>query len=335
LQERLAAWQFVNFIWHLPIGMIAAAVALDLALGDPPWMPHPVRAIGAMIEWGGRRGWTGLPARDLRNGVALTIAVVLASIAAAWIAISACALIAQPCAAIFAVVLAWTTIALRGLDGAASTVQRALEGDDLAAARAAMPALVGREPQSLDRDGMVRATVESVAENSSDGVIAPLMYLFIGGPAAAMAYKAINTLDSMIGHTDARYLYFGRCAARVDDFANLIPARLSAACLFAAAAILQLRPLDAVRVCLADARRHPSPNAGFPEAAMAGALGIQLGGVAVYDGEPEMRPLIGAARRPVEVSDIAASRRMLWVQCAVAFIVMAAARTLIVWLWTR
>ena len=156
-----------------------------------------------------------------------------------------------------------------------------------------------------------------MAENSSDGVIAPLLYLFMGGPAAAMAYKAINTLDSMIGHTDSRYLYFGRCAARMDDFANLIPARLSAGCLVAAAAILRQRPMDALRVCRADARRHPSPNAGFPEAAMAGALGVQLGGAAIYDGEMETRAAAGSAhRRPVNVTDIATARRMLWVQTA-------------------
>ena len=143
--------------------------------------------------------------------------------------------------------MAWTTLALRGLDAAAATVQHALERDDLPAARAAMPALVGRDPASLDRDGMVRATIESVAENSSDGIVAPLLYLFVGGPAAAMGYKAINTLDSMIGHTDSRYLYFGRWAARMDDIANLIPARLSAACLVAAAAILGQRPMEALR----------------------------------------------------------------------------------------
>ncbi len=322
----------MNFVWHLPTAPIAAAIALDLALGDPSWLPHPVRLIGALIQWGERRLWTGIPGRDLRNGAALTIAVVLATVAATWIAIAMCALIAQPCATILAIVLAWTTVALRGLDRAASTVQRALERDDLDAARAAMPALVGRDPQRLDRAGIVRATVESVAENSSDGVIAPLLYLFIGGPAAAMAYKAVNTLDSMVGHTDERYLYFGRCAARLDDLVNLIPARLSAACLFAAAAILQLHPLDAVRVCLADARRHPSPNAGYPEAAMAGALGIQLGGIAVYDGEAEMRPLIGVVRRPIEVSDIAASRRLLWIQSAVALAAMAVVRVLLLWL---
>jgi adenosylcobinamide-phosphate synthase len=335
LHDGFAALLFVSFAWHLPVALIAAAVALDLALGDPLWMPHPVRMIGAMIDFGERRLWTGTPARDLSNGAALAIAVVLAAVAATWIVIAAGAAIGMVCAAILATVLAWTTIAFRGLDAAAATVQRALERDDLRAARAAMPALVGRDSDGLDRDGIVRATVESVAENSSDGVIAPLMYLFIGGPAAAIAYKAINTLDSMIGHTDARYLFFGRWAARLDDFANLIPARMSAGCLFAAAAILQLRVFDAVRVCMADARRHPSPNAGFPEAAMAGALGIQLGGLVVYGGEPELRPLMGQARRPIEISDIGTSRRLLWVQTGVAFIVMALVRIVFVWLWTR
>jgi len=325
----------VNFAWHLPIGLITAAVALDLVLGDPSWMPHPVSAIGAIINFGERRLWTGTPRHDLRSGAALAIAVVLAAVAATWILIAAGAAVGAVCAAIFATLIAWTTIALRGLDAAAAAVQRALERGDLSAARAAIPALVGRDPQSLDLEGLVRATVESVAENSSDGVIAPLMYLFIGGPAAAIAYKAINTLDSMIGHTDARYLFFGRWAARLDDLANLIPARLSAGCLFAAAAILRLRVRDAVCVCRADARRHPSPNAGFPEAAMAGALGIQLGGLAVYDGQPELRPLIGVARRGIEISDISASRRLLWVQSSIAFIIMVLARIVSSWLWTQ
>ncbi|MGO9059946.1 MAG: adenosylcobinamide-phosphate synthase CbiB, partial [Candidatus Binataceae bacterium] len=214
-------------------------------------------------------------------------------------------------------------------------VQHALERDDLPAARAAMPALVGRDPASLDREGMVRATIESVAENSSDGIVAPLFYLFVGGPAAALAYKAINTLDSMIGHTDSRYLYFGRFAARMDDLANLVPARLSAACLVAAAAILGQRPMEALRVCRADARRHPSPNAGFPEAAIAGALGVQLGGSAIYDSEMETRPLLGVAHREVTVADIATARRLLWAETLIAFAVIATARMLLNSLWTK
>jgi adenosylcobinamide-phosphate synthase len=323
----------VNFVWHLPTGLIALAVGLDVLLGDPAWIPHPVGLIGAIVALGERRMWSGNPSRDLRAGASLAVGVVLATIAAVWIIVAAGVLLAPVWGAAFAIVIAWTTLALRGLNNAAAAVQRPLQREDVAAARAVMPALVGRDPQSLDRDGIVRATVESVAENSSDGVIAPLFYLFIGGPAAAMAYKAINTLDSMIGHRDSRYLYFGRWAARMDDVANLIPARLSAGCLIAAAAALGQHPMDALRVCRADARRHPSPNAGFPEAAMAGALGIQLGGNAIYAGEVEARPLIGVARRPVEVNDIAAARAILWTQSLIALALMAAVRLALKPLW--
>lgn len=324
----------MSLAWHLPVVAIAAAVMLDLLFGDPAWMPHPVSVIGKAIELGEHLR-TGDPRQDLQRGASTAIGVVLFTVAVTWILIAVGVLMAPAVGVAVAVTVAWTTLALRGLDAAAATVQHALERDDLLAARAAMPALVGRDPQSLDRGGMVRATIESVAENSSDGVIAPLFYLFVGGPAAAIAYKAINTLDSMIGHTDQRYLYFGRWAARMDDIANLIPARLSAACLVAAAATLRQRPFDALRVCRADARRHPSPNAGFPEAAMAGALGVQLGGAAVYDGEVETRPTLGIACREVTVADISMARRMLWVETLIAFVVIALTRAMLSQLWTR
>jgi adenosylcobinamide-phosphate synthase len=323
----------VSLVWHLPTGLIALALGLDVLIGDPVWIPHPVRFIGATIELGEARLWSGDSRRDLRAGAMLAVEVLAATISAVWIIVGAGSLIATAVGAALGVTIAWTTLALRGLDRAAAAVQRSMERQDLEGARAVMPALVGRDPQSLDRDAIIRATLESVAENSSDGVVAPLFYLFIGGPAAAMAYKAINTLDSMIGHRDSRYLYFGRWAARMDDFANLIPARLSAVCLIAAAAVLRRRPIDAIRVCRADARRHPSPNAGFPEAAMAGALGVQLGGDAIYAGEIESRPLIGAAHRPVEVRDIAAARAILWVQSIIALVLMAAARLVLKPLW--
>jgi adenosylcobinamide-phosphate synthase len=333
LRDGAAPLLLVTCAWHLPTGLIALAVAFDAIAGDPAWMPHPVRLVGKAITTGESRLWSGSPLQDLRRGALLASAITFAAIAGVWILIASASILAPAAGAAVAVIMAWTTVALRGLDGAAATVQRALEAEDLCAARAVLPALVGRDPQSLDRAGIIRATVESVAENSSDGVIAPLFYLFVGGPAAAMAYKAINTLDSMLGHTDRRYLYFGRWAARMDDFANLIPARLSAGCLVAAAALLRLHPLDAIRVCRADARRHPSPNAGFPEAAMAGALGIQLGGTAIYGGEIEARPLLGAAHREANTTDIAAARRMLWVQSLIAFGLMAAARLMLKPLW--
>jgi len=325
----------VSFAWHLPTALIVLTLVADVLIGDPAWIPHPVRLIGLMIEFGEKRLWSGNSRRDLCGGAAVAAAVVLAAVAAVSIVIAAGSLLAPAFAAGLGVIAAWTTIALRGLDAAATSVQSALAREDLCAARAAMPALVGRDPRSLDREGIIRATVESVAENSSDGVIAPLFYLFVGGPAAAMAYKAINTLDSMIGHRDSRYFYFGRWAARMDDFANLIPARLSAGCLAAAAAILRQRPLEALRICRADARRHPSPNAGFPEAAMAGALGIQLGGAAMYGGEIEARPLMGVAHRQAGLSDIGTARRMLWVASLIALSLMAVARMMLKPLWFR
>lgn len=323
------------FAWHLPTVLIAAALLMDMLLGDPSWLPHPVGLIGKLIEFADHALWTGHRGQDLRRGGLLVVHVIAVVVVVACALVVMAELLAPALGAAVAVILAWTTLALRGLDTAAASVQSALERDDLAAARAALPALVGRDPASLDHDGIVRAVIESVAENSSDGVIAPLLYLFIGGPAGAMGYKAINTLDSMIGHTDSRYLYFGRCAARLDDLANLIPARLSAGCLVAAAAVLRQRARDALRICWSDARRHPSPNAGFPEAAMAGALGVQLGGAAIYDGEEHARPLLGVASRRVDLTDIATARRMLWVQTLIAFGVLAAARVLLAPLWTK
>ncbi|MGH7913617.1 MAG: cobalamin biosynthesis protein CobD/CbiB, partial [Candidatus Binataceae bacterium] len=167
------------------------------------------------------------------------------------------------------------------------------------------------------------ATVESIAENCSDGVLAPLCFLFVGGPVLALAYKALNTLDSMIGHRDARYLYFGRAAARLDDAANFVPARVTALCLIAAAALTLGRGGAALGACRADALKHASPNAGFPEATMAGALGIQLGGDAVYAGEVEHRARLGRAERTAGVADIAAARRLMRISTAIGFCLLA------------
>jgi adenosylcobinamide-phosphate synthase len=307
----------VNSIaFHIPTSLIFGALALDWLLGDPPWLPHPVRWIGAAILAGERRLRAGDPSSDLRRGGMLTAAVVMGAAFATYLVLLTCAQGGALLARVAALAIAWTTLSLKGLDAAAAQVERALDLGDLEAARRVMPALVGRDPQALDREGLVRATVESVAENASDGVIAPLFYLALGGPVAAMVYKAINTLDSMIGHRDERYLYFGRCAARLDDLANYLPARLTALCLAGAGGLWNGRAGAALSTVLADARRHPSPNAGYPEAALAGALGIQLGGPAVYDGETENRPRLGVAERPAAAQDIRAARAMLYIATA-------------------
>ena len=293
-------------------------------------MPHPVRAIGAAITFGERSLRSGVERRDLRNGVILALATIVLSAVCVWIVIALASRVAEPLGAAVAILVAWTTLALRGLDDAARQIERALESGDEARARITLPALVGRDPATLDRAGMIRATVESVAENTSDGVIAPLFFLFIGGPVAAIAYKAVNTLDSMIGYRVRRYLFFGRAAARIDDVANYLPARLTAICMIGAAQFVTGRACRAWAVCRADARKHSSPNAGFPEAAVAGALGLKLGGDAIYDGVIERRPSLGPAERNPAVADIAASRAMMRLAVATAFCLLAVARSIIV-----
>ncbi|HEX3409464.1 MAG TPA: adenosylcobinamide-phosphate synthase CbiB, partial [Candidatus Binataceae bacterium] len=268
--------------------------------------------------------------RDLRCGAVLALAVIALSAGSAWLIIAVAGRIAQPIGAAAAVLVAWTTLALRGLDDAAQKVGRALEANDEVAARQAQPALVGRDPATLDRAAMIRATVESVAENTSDGVIAPLFFLFAGGPVAAIAYRAINTLDSMIGYRDRYYLFFGRAAARIDDFANYFPARLTALCLIAAAHFVSGRAPQAWTTCREDARKHASPNAGFPEAAVAGALDIQLGGDATYGGEVEHRATLGHDGCEPQIMDIAATRAMMRIATALAFCLLAVARHMIV-----
>ena len=315
-----------SIAFHISTPLIFAAVVLDWFLGDPAWLPHPVRLIGAATAAGERRLWRGEPARDLRNGALLTAAVVLGAGAAVYLALAISAQVGKFFALSAALAVAWTTLSLKGLDAAAAQVERALDEGDLEGARRAMPALVGRDPETLDRDGIVRAAVESVAENACDGVIAPLLFLAAGGPAAAMAYKAINTLDSMIGHRDERYLYFGRCAARLDDLANYVPARITALCIAAAGGLRSARARQALAAVIADACRHPSPNAGYPEAALAGALGIQLGGPAVYGGEIEERPRLGVAERAPTAQDIRAARAMLYIAARLCLCVLVIAR---------
>jgi adenosylcobinamide-phosphate synthase len=311
---------------YLPTSAIAMALALDLALGDPPWMPHPVQLIGRAVTSGEAHLRTGEPRADLSRGALLAYAVAILTAFAAWITVEIISIVSGWLGLAGAVLIAWTTLALNGLDRAAGEVEGALEcgRDDLA--RLAMPALVGRDPATLDREAIVRATVESVAENCSDGVLAPLCFLFIGGPVLALAYKAINTLDSMIGYRDACHLYFGRAAARLDDAANFVPARITALCLAAAAALTLGRGGAALRACRADARKHVSPNAGFPEATMAGALGIELGGDAIYTGEIEHRARLGPAERAPAVDDIATARRLMRIATALGFGLFALVR---------
>ncbi|MGD0229850.1 MAG: adenosylcobinamide-phosphate synthase CbiB [Syntrophorhabdales bacterium] len=290
---------------------LACAFCLDLAIGDPPWLPHPVRIIGKGI--GGmetflRRTFKD-DGRERAAGVILVVAIVPgAAVAAFFIGRLLLSFSLRPLVVIGAlafIYLVSTTLALRGLINSTRLVIRAVREKSLTAARGSLAMIVGRDTDNLGEEAILRATIETLAENLSDGFVAPLFYLVVGGLPAAIAYKAVNTLDSMVGYKDARYIRFGWAAARLDDVANYIPARLTALSLTAAAFICSLADgasqglraaRDSFMIMRRDGRNHTSPNSGLPEAAMAGALGIRLGGPSIYGGAIVDKPYIGDER---------------------------------------
>ena len=290
-----------------------AAYALDWIAGDPPGMPHPVRLIGATISIGER--WLRRPAPpkiEIAQGAVLTAIVVGGSWAAARTISRAGGRYAE-------ILLAWTTLATRSLLDESAAVVHAVEAQNLPLARRRLAMIVGRDTESLDQPEILRAVIETLAEGLCDGVVAPLMYLALGGLPLAFAYKAVNTLDSMIGHNEHPYRYFGRVAARLDDVANFVPARVAAGAICVAALFLHSAPRRAWRILLRDGHRHPSPNAGRPEAAMAGALGVRLGGVNYYHGTPAPKPLLGAEGSRATVRDARAALRITAVASLIVF----------------
>ena len=264
---------------------IAVACLLDWIAGDPEWLPHPVRLMGRSIEFGESllHDPRQSARQELAAGAALTAGVVMlsyrgtAKVSSRW---------TDP-------LLAWTCLASRNLTDESLAVIRGLEQPELARQRLAR--IVGRDTETLTDTEVCRALIETLAESACDGIVAPLMYLAIGGVPLAMAYKAINTLDSMIGHADQQYFYFGKAAARLDDMANYIPSRLTAVGIAAAAGISNnAHGISALRIWWRDGKKHKSPNAGQPESAMAGALRVCLGGENTYAGERILTPLLGA-----------------------------------------
>jgi adenosylcobinamide-phosphate synthase len=268
--------------------VLTSAYLLDWVAGDPEWFPHPVRLIGAAVARGERflRASDHSEIGDFIAGGALTFGLVAISYICTRKLLSVTYRHSRSTGSLTEVLLAWTCLASRGLHDEASAVMRALNSNDPAQARLRIARIVGRDTHLLDEQGISRALIETLAESSCDGVVAPLFYLLCGGVPLAMAFKTVSTLDSMIGHSSERYLYFGKVAARLDDAANFLPARLSALALCAAAMLFpSSSSLSAASIWLRDGSRHKSPNAGQPEAAMAGALKVCLGGPSTYAGE--------------------------------------------------
>ena len=290
---------------------LSIAYALDLLVGDPEWFPHPVRLFGSLTRAGEtqlRRLVVSGPASELLAGAVLTGSVV----SIGW-------MLGRPKNATWQVLLAWTALATRSLLGEARAVIHALEADDLDLARQRLARIVGRDTAHLDEAEISRAVIETLAESTCDGIVAPLFWLTAGGVSGAMSYKAINTLDSMIGHPEPPYRHFGKAAARLDDAANFIPARLTAMGIVIAAKLCGGSTDGARRIWLRDGGKHASPNAGQSEAAMAGALGVRLGGTNYYGGLPHEAESLNAEARSATVRDAKAALCLVAVVSGIAF----------------
>jgi adenosylcobinamide-phosphate synthase len=303
-----------------PLLVLLLALALDLALGDLTklWqiVPHPVAWVGAATRWLDRRlnrAERSNRARRLRGAVCVAsmaaTALALGAAIEGWISL-------VPHGWIVEVVVVAVLLAQKSLFDHVAAVATALRRDGLEAGRAAVARIVGRDPDSLDEHGVARAAIESLAENFSDGVVAPALWYAVAGLPGLFLYKTANTLDSMIGHRSPRYLMFGWAAARFDDVLNLVPARLAAILLGIAALFLrQTSGRAAFATMLADGRKHRSPNAGWPEAAAAGALGLALGGPRRYGGSVVQEPWLGAGRARATVADIGLALRLYLAAC--------------------
>lgn len=293
--------------------------ALDALLGDPDWLLHPVCVIGSYISFAEKRLRAG--GRNLRrSAMLLTASTVLLTMAAAGALLALLGCLGRKPRLVGMALLDWLGLAMTSLAREARGVERAL-AHSVEAGRAQVARIVGRDTQRLSEEEIIKATVETVAENTTDGVIAPMLYAALGGPVLLWGFKAASTLDSMVGYMDERYRDIGWSSARLDDLLNFIPARITGPLLCLAAALTGLDGKNAWRVMRRDHACHKSPNCAWSEAAAAGALHIQLGGTHDYFGKPMAKPTIGDADRPAERSDIA---RAVSLMIAASVLMMAA-----------
>lgn len=293
---------------------------LDLIIGDPIGWPHIVLGYGKLIPFFERilrRIFPKTPKGELTAGVFLVIFMCLISLSAGIALLYACELISPWLRVAVESILVWQCISLRSLRVASLEVYRPLVDNDLPSARAAVGEIVGRDTAQLDECGVARATVETVAENASDGILAPLLFMVIGGAPLGLLYKAINTMDSMVGYRNATYEFFGRAAAKLDDVVGFIPARLSGLLMTLAAYLINQNGKNTWRIFKRDRLNHKSPNSAHTEAACAGALGVQLGGDSTYFGKTISKPTIGDDDRPIEPYDIVRANCLLYATAVV------------------
>ena len=316
----------------MTVWAVLGGFVLDALFGDPAWLPHPVVYMGKAIsklEKFLRPRLPKMPQGELLGGAivafCLPVGTFLLTGLVCWGAARLHPLLG------LAVQMFWCgqALAARGLVQESTNVYIELKKPDLPGARKAVSRIVGRDTAELTAEGVTKAAVETVAENASDGVIAPLLYMLIGGAPLALTYKAINTMDSMLGYKNEKYLYFGRIPAKLDDAANYLPSRLAALLWVAAAAFTHNDAKGAWKIWRRDRRKHASPNSAQTESACAGALGVQLAGPAYYFGEYYAKPTIGDALRPIEPEDILRANQMMYVAYAFALAWGVAIRTVL------
>lgn len=313
--------------------LIACGVGLllDFIFGDPPWLYHPIRLMGMLIkglENCARKICKGDERKLLTAGVILWVAVVSISAGVPWILLYGARLLHPSLGFVLESFWYYQLLAAKGLGVESRKVYEEIERENLPGARKAVSMIVGRDTNSLTREGVIKAAVETVAENTSDGVTAPLLFMMLGGAPFGFFYKAVNTMDSMLGYKDEKYLYLGRASARLDDLLNFIPARACALFMMVAACVLGMDGVNAWKVYRRDRKNHASPNAAQTEAVCAGALRIQLAGDAWYFGKLYHKEFIGDDLRPVEAADILRAGRLLYGTAIVTFIVSGGMRLL-------
>jgi adenosylcobinamide-phosphate synthase len=283
--------------------LILISYIADFLFGDPQWFPHPVRLMGRLISFF-ERTFNGSAHKTIQRfcGVFTAFGVIVISGICAYTIIELAMKLHPVSGKIAWIFLAYTTLATKDLVVHARAVQEMLAIKDIKEARKRLSLMVGRDTQELSQDEIIRATIETVAESTNDGIVAPLFYLFLGGPVLAVSFKAISTLDSMIGYKDERYLYFGWCAAKIDDVANFIPARITGLLIPIAALFCGKDFMESFRIMVRDGKKQNSPNSAVSEAAMAGVLGMQLGGTCSYSGRVVEHPYLGEQQRPMSMT---------------------------------
>lgn len=312
----------------MPVFPLVIGFLLDCILGDPYSLPHPIRLIGKLIS----KLESFFRARindEKKAGTLLCISVLIISAVIPALLILLCYRIHIVLGIAVESILCYYLIAAKCLKDESMKVYKAIEEDDTEKARSAVSMIVGRDTNVLDRNGIIRAAVETVAENTSDGVTAPLFYMAFGGAALGFFYKAANTMDSMIGYKNEKYINFGRTAAKLDDVLNYIPSRFTALLMIISAFFLGLDGDRAFRIWKRDRRNHSSPNSAQTESAAAGALGVRLAGNAYYFGKLCEKPYIGDAVREIENEDIVRVNRMMYVSSIIMLIIACVVRMMV------